>query len=64
MNDEANRRNILAIRDFTQKTRELVDILDKKVGQLEAQLRIQKEEINMYKQQISNLQQKLYQKGV
>lgn len=64
MNDEANRRNILAIRDFTQKTRELVDILDKKVSQLEAQLRLQKEEINMYKQQISNLQQKLYQKGV
>lgn len=63
MSDEATRRNFIAIRDFTQSTRKLVENLDKKVSLLEGQLRLQQEEISMYKAQISNLQQKLYQKG-
>ena len=58
--EEAIRRNLIAIKDFTQESRKLVEGLQKDMTNLKLQFIEQQKQINMYKNQIANLQQKLY----
>lgn len=58
--EEAIRRNIIAIKEFTQSTRNIVEELQKEIITLKLQYIEQQKQIDMYKNQIANLQQKLY----
>jgi uncharacterized protein YaiL (DUF2058 family) len=61
--EEAIRRNIIAIKDFTQSTRDIVVENEKLIKLLQQQYLEQQKQINMYKEQIAKLQQLIYSKG-
>ena len=58
--EEAIRRNIITIKEFTQGTRDMVVQLQKELTVVKGQYLEQQKQIEMYKNQIVNLQKKLY----
>ncbi|MCK4501296.1 hypothetical protein KAU11_12420 [Candidatus Babeliales bacterium] len=61
--DSATHKNILAIKDHSMRTREIVRDLEKLIQGFTNQNRAQQTEIDMLKKQIQTLQIKLFSGG-
>ena len=61
--EEVTTRNVLAILEYSKETRKLVRDLEQKVLNFEHAVQERDKEVSRLKEQISILQQKLYQGG-
>lgn len=61
--EEVQRRNITAMLEHGNTTREITRDLEKEIEQMKAQIRLQDQKIEELKKQLSNVQMKLYSGG-
>lgn len=61
--EEVVRKNILTMQDYTKESRKMVRVLEKKVEQLNNQIKLQDEKFEEMRVQFTAIQMKIYSGG-